>query len=96
MNADTLPHPSRLATAVTVSIPLLERIPHSLIALLGRFSIAGVFWRSGQTKIEGLSIDITTGTFELGWPRLSDSAVFLFREEYSEPEQTICGNRPRF
>ena len=30
------------------------RIPHSLIALLARVSVAVTFWLSGQTKIEGL------------------------------------------
>lgn len=64
---------------------MLSRIPYSLIAFLGRFSIAGVFWRSGQTKVEGLSIDLVHGHFKLGWPHLSDSAVFLFEEEYKLP-----------
>ncbi len=63
----------------------LERIPESAIALLGRFSIAAVFWNSGQTKVEGLMIDFLHGTFELGVPRLSGSAVDLFREEYRLP-----------
>jgi putative oxidoreductase len=63
----------------------MSRIPHSLIALIGRFAIAGVFWRSGQTKIEGLAIDLVEGRFELGWPRLSASAVELFRDEYRLP-----------
>jgi putative oxidoreductase len=85
MKADAPSLPSRLAAAVTAPVPWLERIPHSLIALLGRFSIAAVFWKSGQTKVEGFSIDIVNGTFEPGWPRLSDSAVFLFREEYRLP-----------
>lgn len=64
---------------------LLSRIPDSLIALLGRFSIAAVFWLSGQTKVEGLAIDLVQGNFQLGWPRLSDSAVFLFENEYALP-----------
>lgn len=85
MNAEAPSLPSRLTAAVAASIPWLERIPHSLIALLGRFAIAGVFWRSGQTKVEGLSIDLVNGTFDLGWPHLSDSAVYLFREEYRLP-----------
>ena len=58
------------------------RIPESLIAALGRFSIATVFWKSGQTKIEGFALDIVDGTHQFGWPRLSDSAVALFRDEY--------------
>jgi len=64
---------------------LLARIPDSLIALLGRFSIAAVFWLSGQTKIEGLAIDLVQGQFQLGWPHLSASAVFLFESEYALP-----------
>lgn len=55
------------------------------IALLARFAIAGVFWLSGQTKIEGLQIDLVQGRFELGWPHLADSAVALFQDEYRLP-----------
>ncbi|MDT4884608.1 DoxX [compost metagenome] len=44
-----------------------------------------MFWKSGQTKIEGLAIDIVSGEFTLGMPRLSDNAVFLFKEEYKLP-----------
>lgn len=62
-----------------------ERIPHSFIALLGRFSISAVFWLSGQTKVTGLNIDIVHGVFKLGWPKLSSSAVDLFRNEYQLP-----------
>lgn len=61
------------------------RIPDTVIAIIARFSIAAVFWKSGQTKIEGLAIDIVEGSFTLGWPRLSDSAVLLFKEEYQLP-----------
>ena len=64
---------------------LMTRIPESAIALLGRFSVAAVFWKSGQTKIEGLAIDFVSGSFELGLPRLSSSAVDLFRDEYRLP-----------
>lgn len=62
-----------------------QRIPDSAIALLARFSIAAIFWQSGQTKVEGLVIDLLAGRVELGWPRLSDSALYLFREEYRLP-----------
>ena len=64
---------------------VLTRIPDTLIATVARFSIAAVFWKSGQTKIEGLAVDIVSGEFVLGWPRLSDSALFLFQEEYRLP-----------
>jgi putative oxidoreductase len=55
------------------------------IALLARMAIAGVFWLSGQTKIEGLQINLVQGQFDLGWPHLADSAVALFRDEYKLP-----------
>jgi putative oxidoreductase len=64
---------------------LFERIPESLIALLARFSIAATFWNSGQTKVEGFVLNIVSGEFSLGWPRLSSSAVDLFRDEYKLP-----------
>jgi putative oxidoreductase len=64
---------------------LMARIPESAISLLGRFSVAAVFWKSGQTKIEGLAVDLVSGTFELGMPRLSSSVVDLFRDEYQLP-----------
>lgn len=66
-------------------IALFQRIPDALITLLGRFSIAAIFWQSGQTKIEGLAIDLLHGQFTLGWPHLSDSALALFQEEYRLP-----------
>jgi putative oxidoreductase len=67
------------------AIALLAKIPHSLIAFVARFSIAAVFWKSGQTKIEGLAIDLVDGTFQLGWPRLADSTIPLFQSEYHVP-----------
>ncbi|ODP99650.1 DoxX family protein [Salinivibrio sp. DV] len=67
------------------SITLFTCIPNTLIGLLARFSIAAIFWKSGQTKIEGLSIDLIAGEFELGWPRYSDSLLTLFRYEYQLP-----------
>lgn len=70
---------------VQQAIFLLGRVPDSLIALLGRFSIAAIFWKSGQTKVQGLAIDIVNGEFQFGLPRLSDSAVALFRDEYKLP-----------
>jgi len=89
---DTLPHPhphldSRRAPHLLLqrAIALLSRIPDSLIACVARFSIAAVFWKSGQTKIEGLAIDLVSGEFRLGLPQLSDNALYLFREEYHLP-----------
>jgi len=77
--------PEGLAGKVTALIRLFDRIPNSLIALLARFSIAAVFWTSGQTKVQGLALNLVNGDFALGWPRLSDSALALFQDEYKLP-----------
>lgn len=73
-------------------IPLVDRLialcsalPLALIQILARIAMAATFWRSGQTKVQGFALDIVEGRFELGWPRFSDSAVDLFREEYRLP-----------
>ncbi len=61
------------------------RIPESAIQLLARISLAVTFWASGQTKIEGLVLDPIGWNVELGWPRLSESALDLFQTEYQLP-----------
>lgn len=69
-----LPASNRIASltaALQRLIAMLDRIPHSLIALGARIFPAAVFWQSGQTKLDG-------------W-RVSDNAVALFREEYRLP-----------
>lgn len=66
-------------------IALFEKIPHSLIAFIARFSIAAVFWRSGQTKVEGFAIDLVSGTFQFDNPHLADSTIPLFSSEYNLP-----------
>ena len=50
---------------------LAERIPYSIVALASRVAVAGVFWRSGRTKVSGISI--------------REETFFLFREEYKVP-----------
>lgn len=77
--------PGGISGLVVALIGGFARIPNSLVALLARFSIAAVFWNSGQTKIEGLAVNLVNGEFTLGWPRLSDSALALFQEEYKLP-----------
>jgi putative oxidoreductase len=47
-------------------------IGHDLIALAARFGIAGVFWLSGRTKVEGTLT-------------VSDNAIALFADEYKLP-----------
>lgn len=62
-----------------------SHIPYSPIALLGRFAIAATFWKSGQTKIDGLAIDFISGEWTLGWPTIKPLAIILFKEEYQLP-----------
>jgi putative oxidoreductase len=51
----------------------LERAtPHSVLAFIDRFAIAGIFWSSARTKVDG-------------WFHISDSTYLLFREEYRLP-----------
>ncbi len=50
---------------------LLDAVPASLLALVARIGVAGVFWRAGQTKVEGFSV--------------TPSTYYLFREEYALP-----------
>ncbi|PTQ69827.1 DoxX family protein [Pseudomonas sp. GV071] len=64
---------------------LFEKIPHSLIAFIARFSIAAVFWKSGQTKVEGFAVDLVSGTFVFDNPHLADSTIPLFSSEYALP-----------
>lgn len=76
---------ARLTALYMTALTMIQKVPASLTAFVARFSIAAVFWKSGQTKIQGLSIDIVEGRFEFGWPELSDTALFLFEEEYALP-----------
>ncbi len=60
--------PTRLAKT---AIGWLNAVPSSAIALIARIGIAGVFWRSGQTKVNE-------------W-QVTDSTIYLFEEEYALP-----------
>lgn len=79
------PLPRRIGVVAARAAGLFGRIPDSFIAAVGRFSIAAVFWSSGETKVQGFAVNFIDGEFHFGWPRLSDSAVALFREEYKLP-----------
>lgn len=50
---------------------LAERIPQSLVLLAARVAIADIFWRSGQTKVNGFA--------------LREETFYLFREDYKVP-----------
>lgn len=77
--------PTGLAGLITRLNRGLEAIPEGALQLLARFSIAAVFWKSGQTKVEGFAVDLVAGHVELGIPHLSSSALDLFRDEYKLP-----------
>src|SRR5665648_406467 len=63
---------STLKTWLEAGRRLAERIPYSLVALVARLAVAGVFWRSGQTKVEGFL-------------HIKDNTFFFFAEEYKVP-----------
>lgn len=81
---------NRLRDLTGQAIVLAEKTPHSLMALLMRFGIAGVFWKSGLTKLafdngkpEGLASEFL-GVLSFNWT-ISDSAYMLFQYEYDVP-----------
>lgn len=47
-------------------------LPDALLLLAARLAMAGIFWRSGRTKVEG-------------WWGVTDAAVALFADEYQLP-----------
>lgn len=63
----------------------LNNCPLWPVLLLARIGLAGVFWLSGQTKVQGLVLDPIHLQWAWGWPRLADGAVELFRDEYRLP-----------
>ena len=67
------------------TVPLLRLDDPHDIRRANANKLSAVFWKSGQTKVEGFVIDIVSGDIQLGWSHLSDSAVSLFREEYRLP-----------
>ena len=83
MNSSPICRP--LVQCVQTVIRMMSSFPDTLLALVARFSIAAVFWLSGQTKVEGFKLNFVSGEFSFGLPRLSDSAVALFRDEYRLP-----------
>ena len=70
---------------MTAADGVFARIPHDFIAALARFSIAAVFWKSGQTKVDNFAIDLVDGRFSVGVPRFAEATIDLFREEYRLP-----------
>lgn len=65
-------HATRLTDLVAHTRNAANSIPYDLIALGARIFPAAVFWQSGLTKLDE------------NW-RLSENAIYLFREEYRLP-----------
>jgi putative oxidoreductase len=63
--------PAGIPALIARATALAGRIPDSALSLIARIGIAGVFWRSGQTKVNGFEV--------------TDSTYYLFREEYALP-----------
>lgn len=63
---------SRISQALTAPIAALDRIPTDLVQLSLRGGLAGIFWSSARTKVDGLL-------------SISDNTYFLFEEEYRLP-----------
>lgn len=60
-----------ISTLIARAVSLANLIPDSALSLIARVGIAGVFWRSGQTKVNGFEV--------------TDATYFLFRQEYALP-----------
>ena len=81
----TRPRMDGLVALLERYVALCSKVPHSLLALLGRFALAALFWKAGQTKVANFALDPFAGTWQIGWPRLADFAVELFASEYQLP-----------
>ncbi|MCB2099456.1 MAG: DoxX family protein [Rhodobacterales bacterium] len=66
--------PPRRAGPVSLVRRLVARLnllPNDVISLVARIGVVGIFWRSGQTKVDGFTV--------------TDGALYLFQEEYNLP-----------
>ncbi|MGV3510713.1 MAG: DoxX family protein [Novosphingobium sp.] len=63
---------SSTANALAAPIAVLAKIPTDLVQLALRGGLAGIFWSSARTKVDGLLT-------------VSDNTYYLFEEEYRLP-----------
>ena len=61
-----------LASVFSTPAKIMSRIPQALVQLAMRGGLAGIFWSSARTKVEGLMT-------------VSENTVYLFEEEYRLP-----------
>lgn len=60
-----------IATYDRIVILISGRVPEAIALLFARVALAGIFWRSGRSKV-----------VEGSWLQISDATRFLFAEEY--------------
>jgi len=85
--------PLAMSTRIAKLIALLERFPKSLLQFLFRFSIAAVFWSSGQTKIASWQTTIALFRDEYKVPLLPPelAATLAATVELSCPVLLVLG-----
>ncbi|MFC7050320.1 DoxX family protein [Emcibacter nanhaiensis] len=69
---------------------MFEKIPAPLLLLLARLGMAGIFWRSGMTKIT-IDADVSNFSLQQMWAvaslnwSVSDFTYILFENDYALP-----------
>lgn len=63
---------SRINAAIAAPTNIFSRIPHAFVQLAMRGGLAGIFWSSARTKVEGF-LSVSENTF------------YLFEEDYHLP-----------
>ncbi len=63
---------SRINAAIAAPMNIFSRIPHAFVQLAMRGGLAGIFWSSAGTKVEGFLT-------------VSENTFYLFEEDYRLP-----------
>lgn len=63
---------TRLSAAIAAPMAIFSRIPHAFVQLAMRGGLAGIFWSSARTKVEGFLT-------------VSENTFYLFEEDYRLP-----------
>src|SRR5581483_3709335 len=89
---DAMPNPS-LAQRVRAAYDRLGSLPLSVLQLMARFSMAIVFWRSGQTKLANWDLTLQLFTNEYKVPLLPPeiAAPMAAAVELSSPVLLVLG-----
>jgi putative oxidoreductase len=68
----TMTFQSLLSAAIAAPATIFSRIPHAFVQLAMRGGLAGIFWSSARTKVEGFLT-------------VSENTFYLFEEDYRLP-----------